>query len=68
MSLQAWNFGKPTFECLYCGSLLWYIYIFFSYYHFMFDNYYANTCYYFCYYNSYLFHYCLSSKIYYMSL
>ena len=24
MSLQAWNFGKPTFECLYCGSLLWY--------------------------------------------
>ena len=24
MSLQAWNFGKPIFECLYCGSLLWY--------------------------------------------
>lgn len=24
MSLQAWNFGKPTFEYLYRGSLLWY--------------------------------------------
>ena len=21
MSLQAWNFGKPTFECSYCNSL-----------------------------------------------
>ena len=33
-------------------------------YHFIVDSYYTNTIYLFCYYNNYLFHYCLSDKIY----
>ena len=33
-------------------------------YHFIFDSYYTNTIYLFCYYNNYLFCYCLLDKIY----